>query len=125
MLTQYSEAGVGSFNILVEITYREHLPADHVETVEALLVRLRAPHRMCHLLAACRPPVQGGGMFIPGTNGEYIHPFIHPFTIPWSVCLSVHLSVHTSIYLSSHFPAHHAAAVSVAKCIRLCKAFEL
>ncbi len=91
-LTQYSEAGVGAFNILYEITYREHLPADHVETVEALLVRLRAPHRMCHVLAACLPPVQGGSMFIPGTDGEPIHPSIDPFTVQL-VCLSIRASV--------------------------------
>ena len=42
MLTQYSEAGVGAFNLLYEITYREHLPAEHVETVEDLLVRLQS-----------------------------------------------------------------------------------
>ncbi len=98
MLTQYSEAGVGAFNILYEITYREHLPADHVETVEGLLVRLRAPHRMCHVLAACLPPVQGGSMVITGTDGEPIHPFIHPFIMElWSVCLSVHVSVCPSV----------------------------
>ena len=72
MLTQYSEAGVGAFNILYEITYREHLPADHMETMETLLVRLQAHHRMCHVLAACLPPVQGGSMFIPGTDGERV-----------------------------------------------------
>ena len=128
MLTQYSEAGVSAFNILYEITYRERLPADHVETVEALLVCLRAPHRMCHVLAACLPPVKGGSMFIPGTDGEPMHPFIHPFKISVCLCIcpsvrpsvrpSVYPSAHPSIHLSSHLPDHHDAAVSVAKCIR-------
>jgi len=98
MLTQYSEAGVGAFNILYEITYREHLPADHVETVEGLLVRLRAHHRMCHVLAACLPPVQGS-MFIPGTDGEPVHPFIHD-SIGLSVCLRICSSVRPFIHLS-------------------------
>lgn len=100
MSTQYSEAGVGAFNILYEITYHEQLVADHVETVEALLVRLRVPHRMCHVLAACLPPVKGGSMFIPGTDGEPMHPFIHPFKTSLvfpSVCASVCPSVRPSV----------------------------
>ncbi len=104
MLTQCSGAGVGAFNILYEITYRGHLPADHVETVEALLVRLRAPYRMCHVLAACLPPVQGGSMFMPGTDGEPIHPSIDSFILPL-VCLSIRASVCLSIHPSIQSPS--------------------
>jgi len=91
MLTQYSEAGVEAFNILYEVTYRDNLPADHTEAVEGLLVRLRAHHRMCHVLAACLPPVQGGSMFIPGTDDE---PVLHSSTHNPSICPSILLSVH-------------------------------
>ncbi len=104
MLTQHSEAGVGAFNILYEITCREHLPVVHVKTVAAMLVRLRAPHRICHVLAACLPPVQGGGTVIPGIDGE--PSIISSIRLPVfpsgdaSVCPSICLSVHRPIHLS-------------------------
>ena len=106
MLTQDSEA----FHILHDITYRQHqLPADHVAIVEGLLVRLRAPHRMCHVLAACLPPVQGGDLFISGTNSEPILTFIHPFITPRvrpSVCPSGRPSIHPCTHPSLHPSIH-------------------
>ncbi len=142
MLTQYSEVGEEAFNILYEVTYRDNLPADHTEAVEGLLVRLRAHHRMCHVLAACLPPVQRGSMFIPGTDGE---PVLHSSTHSLSICTSILLSVrpfvrpstctfihllirlfvHSSICPSSPSPVDHDADQSVTKRVTACKAFEL
>ncbi len=70
MLTQYDQAATEAFHMLEFLLIPGTLPADQLESAETLLVRLQAAHRICHVLAACLPPVRGGRMMFPGTDGR-------------------------------------------------------